>query len=108
MDQAVKIIGHGLLEGGANVFEAMAIKVEIDKLRQAKFNFPIEYTSWVSNLTPVTKKQGTVHVCMNLQDLNKACPKDNFPTPFINKIVDSCASHEVLSLMDNFSGYNQI
>lgn len=43
----------------------MAIKAEIDKVRQAKFIFHIEYTSWVSNLVPITKKKGTLYVCMN-------------------------------------------
>jgi hypothetical protein len=41
-------------------------------------------------------------------DLNKACPKDNFPTPFIDQIVDECAGCETFSFMDGFSGYNQI
>ena len=41
-------------------------------------------------------------------DLNKACPKDNYPTPFINQIIDACVGSEVFSFMDGFSGYNQI
>jgi hypothetical protein len=41
-------------------------------------------------------------------DLNKACPKDNFPTPFIDHILDECVGSEVFSFMDGFSGYNQI
>jgi hypothetical protein len=45
---------------------------------------------------------------MDFHDLNKACPKDNFPTPFINHIVDECTGCEAFSFMDGFSGYNQI
>jgi hypothetical protein len=45
---------------------------------------------------------------MDFRDLNKACPKDNFPTPFIDQIVDECAGCEVFSFMDGFLGYNQI
>jgi hypothetical protein len=45
---------------------------------------------------------------MDFRDLNKACPKDNFPTPFINHIVDECISCKVFSFMDGFSGYHQI
>ena len=85
-----------------------AIKDEIDKLKQAGFIYPIEYTTWVSNPVPVLKKQGTIRVCTDFHDLNKACPKENFPTPFIKKIIDECAGHKVLSFMDGFSGYNQI
>ena len=36
------------------------------------------------------------------------CPKDNYPTPFIDKILEDCAGHEIFSFMDGFSGYNQI
>jgi hypothetical protein len=88
--------------------KAAAIKAEIDKLRAVGFIYPIAYTSWVSNLVPVNKKQGTIHVCMEFRDLNHACPKDNFPMPFIDQIINDYASHEALSFMDDFFGYNQI
>jgi hypothetical protein len=64
--------------------KASAIKAEVDKLRTAGFIYPIAYTSWVSNPAPVDKKQGTIRVCTDFRDLNNACPKDNFPTPFID------------------------
>ena len=85
-----------------------AVKAEIKKLRKAGFIYPIAYTTWVSNPVPVNKKQGTIRVCTDFRDLNRACPKDNFPTPFIDQLIDACAGHEVLSFMDGFSGYNQI
>jgi hypothetical protein len=47
-------------------------------------------------------------VCMDFRDLNKSCPKDNFPTPFIDQIIDECVKSEIFSFMDGFSGYNQI
>jgi hypothetical protein len=47
-------------------------------------------------------------VCIDFISLNKACPKDNFPLPLIDKIVDSAAGCEVMSLLDCFSGYHQI
>jgi hypothetical protein len=65
-------------------------------------------TDWVSNLVPVNKKQGTICVCVDYRDINKACPKDNYPTPFVDQIVDDCVESEILSLMDGFSDYNQI
>jgi hypothetical protein len=68
----------------------------------------VALTDWVSNLVPVNKKQGTIRVCVDYRDINKACPKDNFPTPFVDQIVDDCAGSEIFSLMDGFSGYNQI
>ena len=51
---------------------------------------------------------GSIHICIDFHDLNRACPKDNYPMPFIDEIVDECVRHEVLSVMDGFSGYNQI
>jgi len=63
---------------------------------------------WVSNLILVNKKQGMIHVCVDYRDINQACLEDKFPTPFIDQIVDDCAGSEIFSLMDSFSGYNQI
>ena len=45
---------------------------------------------------------------MDFTDLNKACPKDSFPLPKIDQLVDSTAGHSLLSFMDAFSEYNQI
>jgi hypothetical protein len=84
------------------------IKDEVEKLIKVGFIYPVQLTEWVSNPVPVNKKQGTIHVCMDFHDLNKACPKDNFPTPFIDQIIDECAGCEFFSFMDGFSGYNQI
>jgi hypothetical protein len=61
---------------------------------------------WVSNPIPINKKEGMIRVCMDFCDLNKACPKYNFPTPFINQIIDECADYKVFSFIDGFSGYN--
>jgi hypothetical protein len=88
--------------------KAAAIKGEVEKLLKAGFIYPIPLTDWVSNIVPVTKKQGTIRVCVDYRDLNRACPKDNYPTPFIDQIIDECAGSEIFSFMDGFSGYNQI
>ena len=45
---------------------------------------------------------------VDFTDLNRACPKDSYPLPRIDTLVDSTARHELLSFMDAFSGYNQI
>jgi hypothetical protein len=62
---------------------------------------------WVSNIVPVTKNQGTICVCVDYRYLNKACPKDNYPTPFIDQIIDNCVASVIFSFMDGFSRYNQ-
>ena len=45
---------------------------------------------------------------MGFRNLNKACPKDEFPLPNIDLLVDSAAGSSMLSFMDGYSGYNQI
>jgi hypothetical protein len=91
-----------------NLKKAAAIKIEVEKLLKVGFIYPIHLTQWVSNPIPVNKKQGTIHVCTDFCDLNKACPKDNFATPFIDQIIDECAGCEAFSFMYGFLGHNQI
>ena len=88
--------------------KVVAIKAEIEKLLKAGFIYLVPLTEWVSNIVPVNKKQGTIRVCINFRDLNKACPKDNFPTLHIDQIIDNCAGRVIFSFMDGFSGHNQI
>ena len=67
-----------------NPRKALAIKAEIEKLLKASFIYPIPLMEWVLNSIPVDKKYGTIWMCTNFRDLNRAFPKDNFPTPFID------------------------
>ena len=91
-----------------NPRKALAIKAEIEKLLKAGFIYPITLIECVSNLIPMDKKQGGIHICTDFHDLNHAFPKDNFPTPFIDHIVDEREGSGVFSFMDGFFGYNQI
>ncbi|KAG8480467.1 hypothetical protein CXB51_024656 [Gossypium anomalum] len=68
----------------------------------------IKYSEWVANVVPVPKKDGKVRMCVDYRDLNKASPKDNFPLPHIDTLVDNTAGYSLFSFMDGFSGYNQI
>ena len=68
----------------------------------------VEYPKWLANVVPVPKKCGKVKVCEDFHDMNKANPKDDFPLPHIDILVDSTVGHSMLSFMDGFSGYNQI
>ena len=54
------------------------------------------------------KKDGKVRMCVDYRDLNRANPKDDFPLPHIDVLVDNTAQFSVFSFMDGFSGYNQI
>ena len=87
---------------------ALQVKEEVDKLHKAKFIKVVLYPQWVANIVPVIKKNGQVWICIDFRDLNRACPKDDFPLPHIDLLIDNTAGYEMLSFMDEFSGYNQI
>ena len=63
---------------------------------------------WLANVVVVRKKNVKWRVCIDFTNLNKAYPKDFFPLPHIDMLVDATAGHELLSFMDAFSSYNQI
>ncbi|KAA0058909.1 uncharacterized protein E5676_scaffold1607G00300 [Cucumis melo var. makuwa] len=67
-----------------------------------------KYPIWVANIVPVPKKDEKVRMCVNYRDLNQASPKDNFPLPHIDVLIDNTAGFSTFSFMDRFSGYNQI
>ncbi|KAI5318333.1 hypothetical protein L3X38_038041 [Prunus dulcis] len=82
---------------------------EIDKLLAVGFIKEVSYIEWQANVILVAKKdKGLRRVCVGYTDLNKACPKDNFPLPRIDQLVDSTLGNQLLSFMDTYSGYNQI
>ena len=85
-----------------------AINKEVAKLLQAGAIREVEYPEWLANFMLVKKANGKWRLCIDFTDVNRACPKDSFPLPQINLIVDATAGHELLSFMDAFSGYNQI
>jgi hypothetical protein len=85
-----------------------AVKAKVHHLLEARFIEPIAYPTWLANVVMVQKKSGKWRMCIDFMSLIKACPKDNFPLPRIDKIIDSAAGCEVMSLLDCFSGYHQI
>jgi len=85
-----------------------AAKVEADKLLSAGFIEEAQYTTWLSNVVLVKKANGKWRMCVDYTNLNKACPRDAYPLPNIDRLVDGAAGNKVLSFLDAYSGYNQI
>ena len=85
-----------------------AVAEEVRKLLEAGFIREVYYPDWLANVVMVKKNNRKWRMCVDFTDLNKACPKDSYPLPRIDTLVDSTARHELLSFMDAFSGYNQI
>jgi putative transposase len=86
-----------------------AIAAELHRLENTGFIREIKTSTWVSNPVIVPKKNTDVRrVCVDYISLNKHCPKDPFPLPHIDQIIDSTAGCARLSFLDTYSGYNQI
>jgi len=84
------------------------VNAEVEKLKAADQIREVFYPDWLANTVVVPKKNGKWRVCVDYTDLNKACPKDSYPIPRIDQLVDSTAGNELMSFMDAYSGYNQI
>ena len=85
---------------------ADAIRDEIKKLKQAGAIKEVFYPKWLANTVVVKKKSGKWRVCVDFIDLNKACPKDPFPMPRIDQLVDATVGHPQMSFLDAFQGYH--
>ncbi|XP_014506403.1 uncharacterized protein LOC106766164 [Vigna radiata var. radiata] len=85
-----------------------AVDDEVAKLLEAGFIREVKYTTWLSNVVMVKKPNGKWRMCTDFTDLNKACPKDTYPLPSIDGLVDGVSGYEILSFLDAYSGYNQI
>ena len=86
----------------------LKIKEEVKKQLDTGFLEVAKYPQWVANIVPVPKKDGKVRMCVDYRDLNRTSPKDNFPLPHIDTLVDNTAKYSLFSFIDGFSDYNQI
>jgi hypothetical protein len=68
----------------------------------------LQYPTWLSNTVVVKKKNGKWRVCVDFTNLNQAYPKDLFPLPKIDQLVDATTGHDWMSFLDAFQGYHQI
>jgi hypothetical protein len=84
------------------------VKKEIEKMLEAGFIRSCRYAKWISSIVPVQKKDGQWRVCMDFRDLNRATPKDEYPMPVVEKLINAAADNKILSFMDGNAGYNQI
>ncbi|KAL0423525.1 UNVERIFIED_CONTAM: Transposon Tf2-11 polyprotein [Sesamum radiatum] len=84
------------------------IEGEVKKLIEVGFIREVKYPMWISSIVPVRKKNGQIRVCVDFRDLNNACPKDDFPLPIVELMIDATMGHEALSFTDGSSGYNKI
>jgi hypothetical protein len=81
---------------------------ELSRLLTAGFINEVQHPDWIANPVLVPKKDGKWRMCVNCTSLNKACPKDPFHLPRIDKVVDLTIGCELLGFLDAYSGYHQI
>ena len=85
-----------------------AVIEEVQKLLEAEAIKEVHYSEWLANTVVVKKKTGKWRVCVDFTDLNKAYPKESFPLPKIDKLIDATAEHNSMSFLDAYRGYHQI
>src|SRR4051812_47825937 len=81
-----------------------AIEAEVKKLIDSGFIREELHPNWVVNVVPVDKKNGKIWICIDFRTLNDACPKDEFPLPITDVMIDNTWGFERMSFMDGFSG----
>jgi hypothetical protein len=80
----------------------------LKKLLDAKIIFQVRHSVWVANLVPVRKMSGEIRLCIDFRNLNRASDKDNYLVPPMEQLLQTVSGSDIFSLLDGFSGYNQV
>jgi hypothetical protein len=88
--------------------KAEGARNEVKRLLSAGVIREVTYPEWLAHTMMVKKAIGKWRMCIDFTDLNKVCPKDEFPLPRIDSLVDAATTLELMSLLDCYSGYHQI
>jgi hypothetical protein len=84
------------------------VKEEVERLLDAGFIRPCQYAEWVSNIVPMEKNTGKIWVRIDFRNLKKATPKDEYPMPIADMLINNAFGHRVIRFLDGNAGYNQI
>ena len=79
-----------------------AVKQEVKRLKKAGAIKEAFFPEWLANTVMVKKKNGKWRVCVDFTDLNRVCPKDPFPMPKIDQLIDAMYGHPRMSFLDIF------
>ena len=85
-----------------------AVKLEVQRLKEAGVIREVFFPEWLTNIVVVKKKNGKWRVFVDFTNLNRECPKDSFPMPKIDQLVNATYGHPRMSFLDAFQGYHQI
>ena len=84
------------------------IREEVCKLLHAGFIEEVHHPEWLAKPVVVPKANGKLRMCIDYTSLNKACPRDPYPLPCIDQIVESTSECDFLSFLDAYSSFHQI
>jgi len=85
-----------------------SIEKEVKRMWEVGIIALIRFSEWVSNLVPTRKNTGEIRLCVDLRNLNKVSLKDHYPLPKMDHILQRVVGASRISLLDGFSGFNQI
>ena len=83
------------------------IREEVRKLLHTDFIEEVHHPEWLANPVVVPKANGKLRMCIDYTSLNKACPRDPYPLPRIDQIVDSTSGCDLLYFLDAYSGFTR-
>lgn len=84
------------------------IEKEVKNLFDATIIVTLRFSKWVANLVSVSKKNKEIRLCVDFQNLNRVSLKDKYPLPNMDHILQKVVGSHKISMLDGFSGYNQI
>lgn len=105
IDPTLKLVSYRKCKVGEEKKEILY--EEVKKLTTVCFIMKVNYPSWLDNIL-VKKASNNYRICIDFPDLNSACPKDLYPLPNIDCLVERSSSYKTLSFTDAYSGYNKI
>jgi len=80
------------------------IREEVRKLLHVGFIEEVHHPEWLANPVIVPKASGKLRIYIDYTSLSKACPRDPYPLPRIDQIVDSTSRCDLISFIDAYSG----
>nr|XP_043629940.1 uncharacterized protein LOC122601246 [Erigeron canadensis] len=81
---------------------------QVNEMVKAGILREVKYQTWVANPVMVKKPDGSWRLCVDFKDINKVCPKDNYPLPEIDWKVESLDGFRLKCFLDAYKGYHQI
>ena len=84
------------------------VKKEIYALLKVGFFIEVGSNEWLCSIVVVLKKNGKLKICIDLKKLNEKIIKGSFSLSFINKMLNKIAKARMYSIVDGYSGHDQI